>query len=163
MVAVNSSTKLRHKLGWLAITLLVTSPIVALTLIEIPVFLWFSDIRNKNWHYLMVNGWATRAISILAMITRFVTDLAETGASILAALSLQAFAVQLCDAASVSVTRSGLATPWRLILPLFSGSQGVGHLPRYLYLPLTVVLTFTTVLLQFSSTLLLSNLRLGTL
>ena len=164
MVAVDSSTKLRHKLGWLAITLLVTSPIVALTLIEILVFLWFSDIRNKNWHYLMVNEWATRAVSISAMIIRFVTDLlAGTGASMLAALSLEAFAVQLCDAASVSVMRSGLATPWRLILPLFSGCQGVGHLPRYLYLPLTVLLTCTTVLLQFSSTLLLSDLRLGAL
>ncbi|OCL10018.1 hypothetical protein AOQ84DRAFT_402876 [Glonium stellatum] len=162
--AVNLSIKLRYKLGWLAITLLVTSPIVALTLIEILVFIWFSNTGNKNWHYLMVNQWATRAVSISAMIIRFVTDLlAGTGASMLAALSLEAFAVQLCDAASVSVMRSGLATPWRLIIPLFSGSQGVGSLPRYLYLPLTVVLACTTILLQFSSTLLLSDLRLGVL
>ncbi|KAF2813910.1 uncharacterized protein BDZ99DRAFT_553975 [Mytilinidion resinicola] len=156
--------KLRHKLGWLAITLLIATPVVVLTLVEVLVFLWFSDSSNGNWHYLMVNQWATRAVSISAMIIRTIIDfLAGVGASMLAALALESHAVRLCDSAAVSVMRSGMASPWRLLLPMFFGSRKEGGITHYLFLPLIILLTTTTVLLQFSSTALLSDLKLGLL
>ncbi|KAF2500493.1 hypothetical protein BU16DRAFT_248181 [Lophium mytilinum] len=159
-----ANIKLRHKLGWLAITLLVATPVVALTLIEVLVFLWFSDSSNGNWHYLMVNQWATRAVSISAMIIRTIIDfIAGIGASMLAALALESYAVRLCDSAAVSVMRSGMASPWRLLLPMFFGSREKGGITHYLFLPLIILLTTTTILLQFSSTALLSDLKLGLL
>jgi hypothetical protein len=178
---------LHRRLGWQSITILVLTNIVALAVIGFLGFLWFANLEDGVWHRIMVNGWATRAVSFATLVLRSAIDLqAGVAAAMLAALVLESSTVRLRDAARISTMRAGSPQPRALldIIPAMSSSECrffrlglVGALDPVFEkrIPLTmfciatgyggaVLLLFaTTTLLQFSSTILLSDLDLGQL
>jgi len=82
------------------VTLLVTV-ILILAAISFLTFLWYSNFNNHIWHLIMVRGWATRAISITALVLRTSVDLqACIAAAMLAALKLEYGGVLLKHAPS---------------------------------------------------------------
>lgn len=114
---------------------------------------------------IMISGWATRAVSLPSMILRTAIDL-QTGiaAAMLAALALESGSVLLHDTAKVSSARAQRARPHTLIHPLTMGLlRNLRDYKKLLTVAAVVLLAGSALILQFSSTILLSDLRLGSL
>ena len=128
-------------------------------------FLWFGNYQNDNWQKIMVIGWATRAVSISALILRSAIDLqAGICTAMLAAVIIESASILLIDAAEVSIMRANNPQPRALIIPSLKGAQWTSAGLNSFGYSITVLLLFTTTfMLQFSSTVLLSDLRLGQL
>ena len=151
---------LLHRLGWWATVILPLGTLVIITAIGFLAFLWSNRQSNPTWRIVMINGWATRAVSLTSALVRNAADMqAGIGVAMLAALALESFQVRLADAARVSSLRSGRSDPFDL-LPSVVGSFKWNH--GVLLTP-TIILICTTFLMQFSSTVLLSDLSLGLL
>lgn len=106
----------------------------------------------------MVQGWIPRSITITAMSLRWaVTVQAVICTSKLAALLLERFDVALPDAAPISMLTFQNTGP----LSLASILRMSMHKSRLILGPILFVLTTTTLLLQFISTALLSDVKNG--
>jgi hypothetical protein len=83
----------------------------------------------------------------------------------LAGFALESHSIRLVNAATVSMMRCGTASssPWTLLSPIICGAARNCVSNRLFLVSMTAVLFSTTSLLQFSSTVLLSDLRLGPL
>lgn len=89
-------------------------------------FLWFADYDNTHWHNIMVEGWATRSVSISTLILRFSIDLqAGVACAMLAAIILESCSVSLRRSAQVSVMRASYPQP-RSSLDLITAMGGNG-------------------------------------
>jgi hypothetical protein len=123
-------------------------------------FLWSRKKNNPTWRLVMVNGWTTRAVSLTSALVRNAADMqAGIAVAMLAALALESFQVRLAEAAKMSSLRSGRCDPFDLlpsVVGSFKWNRGVLFTP-------TTLLICTAFLLQFSSTVLLSDLYLGML
>jgi hypothetical protein len=152
--------KLVDRIGWWATVILPLSTLFIVAAIGFLAFLWSGKQSNPTWRLVMVNGWATRAVSLTSALVRNAADMqAGIAVAMLAALALESFQVCLADAAKMSSLRSGRCDPFDL-LPSVFGSFKWNH--GVLFVP-TTLLICTTFLLQFSSTVLLSDLDLGKL
>ncbi|KAH7085944.1 hypothetical protein BKA63DRAFT_29688 [Paraphoma chrysanthemicola] len=130
-------------------------------------FLWYGHANNQTWNKIMVYGWATRSVAVAALVLRTAVDLqAVLGSAILASLLLESgFGVQLHQVAGLSSMRAGGTSPWSFAWYAMEGFwRSVSHGKRFrgLYL-VGGCLLLTSSLLQFASTLLLSDLRTGPL
>ena len=145
--------------------MLALAPLVTVGTLGFIAFLWFGGGNNASvWHRFMVKSWATRAVSISALVIRFATSLqAGIGVAMLAALALELYGVPFTDAAAVAVMRSGEITPQTLFTQTVIGFRRRPTSLHWLYTILAVVLFATTTLLQLTSTALLSDLQLGLL
>lgn len=88
-------------------------------------FLWFAQYDNTLWHEIMVEGWATRSVSISTLILRFSIDLqAGVAGAMLAAIILESCSVSLRRSAQVSVMRASYPQPRSFLdlIPAMSGS-----------------------------------------
>jgi hypothetical protein len=152
--------KLIDRIGWWAAVILPLSTLFMVAAIGFLAFLWSGKQNNPTWRLVMVNGWMTRAISLTSALVRNAADMqAGIAVAMLAALALESFQVRLADAAKMSSLRSGRCDPFDL-LPSVFGSFKWNH--GVLFMP-TTLLICTAFLLQFSSTVLLSDLDLGML
>jgi hypothetical protein len=155
---------LHPRIGWQAISILLATALVVLVFLSFIAFLWFATINNMIWHRIMVKGWANKAVTISSTIIRTACSLqAGIAAAMLAGLVLESSSVLLVDAAQVSIVRAGNSQPLDLLLPIL---QCVRRKPREaskLGVAGVVLLVTTTTLLQFNSTVLLSDLHLGPL
>lgn len=125
---------LLRRLGWQSITILVLTTIAALAVIGFLGFLWFANLEDGVWHRIMVNGWATRAVSIATLVLRSAIDLqAGVAAAMLAALVLESSSVRLRDAARISTMRAGSPQPRALldIIPAMSSFKCQFFLARF--------------------------------
>jgi hypothetical protein len=121
-------------------------------------FLWAADTNNTAWRWIILRGWATRSITIASLVLRWATGLqAVTCMCMIAATLLQVGTVSLSKAAAVSITRFDNTGPWSL-LNLMGTKWPSGSTLISL---LTLLLSLTTLFLQFSSTILLSHVGLG--
>lgn len=113
----------------------------------------------------MVQGWATRVVSIPSLVLRTAIDFqAGIVVAMLAALALEAGSVLLPDAARVSQARAAKERPRKLLVPLLLGSRWSRDAwQRNIIIVPIALLTLLVMILQFSSTILLSDLGLGTL
>ncbi|KAK3716336.1 hypothetical protein LTR37_006486 [Vermiconidia calcicola] len=161
-----SSTLLR-RLGWEAQSILIATTIVVLAVAGFIAFLWFADLDNNVWHQIMVTDWATRAVTISTLVLRFVIDLqAGLAGAMLATVVLESSSVKLRDVAEISMMRANSPQPramLRLIPALSDNSWVFPSLSSIGYSAIVLLLFSTTTVLQFSSTLLLSDLQLGQL
>ncbi len=151
---------LAERFGWIGITILFAGTAVILAALGFLGFLYLADYRNKTWQLIIIRGWATRAVSLSALAIRtaisFQSGLAT---AMLAALVLERFGVLLEDSAQISTLRSSTPHPFNLAYPLV---LGLSKNKSKIAIPLIVtVLVFTTILLQFTSTVLLADLTLG--
>ncbi|KAF2856157.1 hypothetical protein T440DRAFT_384667 [Plenodomus tracheiphilus IPT5] len=155
------------RLGYRTLLVLSVTGLVTLGVSGFLTFLWFGDSDNKTWHRIMLNNWATRAVSVSALLLRTSVDFqAAVATSIIVALLLESrTGVHIPHLAGLSPARTGSAGPatlfsfvirdvWRAAKKR-ARNQGWGMISGCLLL--------TTGILQFSSTLLLSDLKPGVL
>lgn len=184
---------LLRRFGWLTASILAATMLATLAIVGFLTFLWFADIQNTVWLKIMVTSWSTRSVSISTLVLRFAIDLqAAIAGAMLASILMESYSILLRDAAKVSTMRASYPQP-RAFLDLitaiidsqwtFPDLSAVGESPMQSYheqrmllkyegarkltslgYTLIVLLLFiTTTALQFSSTVLLSDLRLGRL
>ncbi|EPS39544.1 hypothetical protein H072_6689 [Dactylellina haptotyla CBS 200.50] len=122
-------------------------------------FLWWGTAENSTWHSIVINDWAVRAISLPSSLFRIAIAV-QTGTclSMLAALALEKTYVPLPDLAAISTMRatspSLTDTLLKFIYPLIAEFRNLGVLS---IICLALFITFTSSLLGFSSTILLSD------
>ncbi|KAH7095583.1 hypothetical protein FB567DRAFT_512918 [Paraphoma chrysanthemicola] len=156
-----------NRLGSRSLSTLGATIFVELCVCGFLAFLWYGHANNQTWNKIMVYGWATRSIAVAALVLRTAVDLqAALGSAILASLLLESgFGVQLHQVAGLSSMRAGGTSPWSFAWYAMEGLwRSVSHGRRFrgLYL-VGGCLLLTSSLLQFASTLLLSDLRTGPL
>lgn len=143
--------------------LLSTIPIV-IAIMSFLGFLWSGRHSNNPWHSIMVNQWIIRSVTISALCLRITTDLqAGVAAAMLASMSLETPFIRLYDAAQVSTIRTGNGRPHNLLIPFFSSMHLKSRARGVVFVIAALLLALTTALLQFTSTVLLSDIRLGSL
>jgi hypothetical protein len=155
------------RLGLKTLNTLFFSSIVNIGVFGFIAFLWFGDETSTKWHSIMAGGWATRAVSVSALILRTAVDFqAAIATAMLVALLLESRAgVRLYHLANMSPMRTGTVGPWTLAgFMLREAWHSARRYKRIVnWMVLALVLLLTTILLQFSSTLLLSDVQPGLL
>ena len=127
-------------------------------------FLWFAHQDNRNWRNIIVFGYITRAVTISTLVIRSSIGFqGVTCVAMLAALSLESNGIRLLDAPAVSVMRLGMASAWDLLFLMIKGISLMDSTHHYGYPTLALLIFGTPFLLQLSSTVQLSNVRLGSL
>lgn len=156
---------LYDKFGWLAMTVLMSATALILGAVGFLWFLWKADPSNKTWHRIAVRNWITRAVALSSVVLRTSISLqASTATSMLAGLALENTQILILHLASVSAMRNANAGPYMLawlMLKAFVNDPSRWH--RALLPVLVVSLVITSVLTQFTSTTLLSDLKPGTI
>lgn len=123
-------------------------------------FVWGSDYDNNVWRNIILADWATRTVTVVSLIIRtIITAQAALCTSMLAALALQSFTVPIAHSAAVSLMRFENTGPLSLALVSLRWLRrrrgvGIGLI--------TIALVFSTTVLQFISTILLSDVKLST-
>lgn len=154
-----------NRIGPATVLLLLLATLISLFVISFLAFLSYGKVDHQAWHAIMINGWATRAFTISALILRTSTDVqAGVVVCMLASIALESNAVSLLDVPAIAFARASPIPPHMLLL-----RQSFNKMPFRRQIPwsgpviLIPLLCITTILLQFSSTILVSDLRLGTL
>ncbi|KAJ2986298.1 hypothetical protein NUW58_g5096 [Xylaria curta] len=127
-------------------------------------FLWLGGGRapeaagaSKLWRDIMLSGRVPQAITLLSLLLRIIVSAQATSCtSLLAALFLERRAVRLSHLPHFSVARGTNDGP-RTLLQMIIGS-GTRHMVFTVETLLILVLVLATLALQFSSTVLLSDL-----
>jgi hypothetical protein len=146
------------RLGKYQLTMLTASFIVCFGCLAFLTFLWAADTNNAVWRRIILGDWATRSVTIASLVLRWATGMqAIICTCMLAATHLKVGTVPLAQAAAMSITRFDNTGPWSL-LKLMGVKWCSGSILINL---LTLLLSLTTLLLQFSSTILLSRIGLG--
>ena len=155
---------LYDRFGWLATTILIITTVLMLGAIGFLWFLWMSDQRNKTWHGIAVRNWITRAVTLTSVVVRTSVSLQATaGTSMLAGLALENTQILILHLASVSMMRNVNAGPYLLLLLMFKAFLKNPQRWRQILLPvLILLLAIVSLLSEFTSTTLLSDLKQGT-
>jgi hydrogenase maturation factor len=147
-----------RKIGRLPFWLLVSSTVGILGFVSWITFLWFAADSNSTWKNIALAGWTTRSIAIAAVLLRTtVTTQAGIASSMLASILLEQHGIQLPKLAVVSAMRAAPPAPHTLVRHVWSG---VNH-KNILLTGLAVLLSGTTIFLQFTSTVLLADVDTG--
>ena len=149
-----------EKLGTYAIYILSAGTTIILLAVGLLCFLWFSNHTNTTWRLIVINNWATRAVTLGSIAIRWaVTSQSVVLTSILAGLALEQHGISLHQFATVSLLRYSNTGPINLLQYYFTNLEfGPG-----MWVPaLVALLSITTTLSQFSSTSLLSDVQIGT-
>jgi hypothetical protein len=147
-----------QRLGWYAIVSIPLCIVTSLAALSFLWFLWLANSDNSTWQRIMLDAWATRSITIASLFLR-ISAAVEAGicTSMMAAVALEHGMFVLSKAAAVSSVRYVNGGPSDLLL-LFWGRIGLRKIPTILFV---LAITLTTMLSQFTSTLLLSDLKLS--
>jgi hypothetical protein len=152
------NSSLIARLGKISTAILVSSFVVCIGCITFLTFLWTARTSSITWRKLIIAGWATRSITISALALRWATATqAILCTSMLSAILLQIGAVPLPSAAAISIMRVDNTGPWSLLTVIKSKWHRKSILPGVG----TVLLSLTTLSLQFTSTALLSSVGLA--
>lgn len=129
-------------------------------------FLWYGN-SEEIWKRIVTSAWVTRAVAITTLVIRTAVDFqAAIGSEILASLVLECKqGLPLDQAAKISPMRASGTGSWSFAWFAIGNTWGAGfhHHRQYGLLAIAVCLLLMTTLLQFSSTLLLSDLKAGSL
>jgi hypothetical protein len=152
-----------EKFGWLSSIFLVGGLVVLLAAIGFLAFLWFGNWSNHTWNNIATQNWFTRAVSLSALAVRNAVSLqAGVATSMLASVALEQMEVHILSAASISCMRNATSGPYFFTWSMLTAAWKRGNFRQRMLLPiLAVVLTITTVLVQFTSTALLADLSPG--
>ncbi|CAN9145586.1 unnamed protein product [Alternaria alternata] len=148
-----------RRIGKWPCTLIVLSILGTAAFIIYITFLWFTASGNKNWKNIALSGWMTRSVAIAAVVLRTSTTVqAGLASSMLAAIALESTTgVALQDLAPLSLMRASSAAPYALLAYPKLGRNG----PTWVLLVWAAIISITTVLLQFTSTILLADVNAG--
>lgn len=155
----------RESLGIGGCLSIVGSSLLATGLLGFLASLWFGHGTEPEgrsaaslWRFLALRGWMIQTITICSLIIRLLVSIQATVCtSMIAALILEKHSVRKSDVAYISVFRAINDGPRKLVSLLFC-SKSPATL-RYIEFWLLLWLALLTLGLQFSSTILLSDVR----
>jgi len=149
---------------WGIICMFMATTLVLIVLFAFLGFLWHKNPSNQFWHIIVIRGWTSQTVALLSFNLRVAVDFQSgTAAAMLAALLLESASVRLIDAAQVSIMRATRTFSFDLVLPLLRGARPKTGVLQSMHLLAGITLVWTTTLLQLTSTILLSDLKLGLL
>jgi fluoride ion exporter CrcB/FEX len=160
-----------QRLGRQTTIILVASLLLTLSVFAFLTFLWSAPHDHKLWRFIVVRGFAGAAVTVSSLLLRTAVDL-QAGAAVamLAAILLENnFRLLVIDTAQVSKLRAGRAMPLDIVLPSIRTIQlewrkgWSGFMRSVPTVSLVLPLVATTILLQLTSTILVSDLSLGTI
>jgi fluoride ion exporter CrcB/FEX len=160
-----------QRLGRQTTIILVASLLLTLSVLAFLTFLWSAPHDHKLWRFIVVRGFAGAAVTVSSLLLRTAVDL-QAGAAVamLAAILLENdFRLLVTDTAQVSKLRAGRAMPLDIVLPSMRTVQlewrkgWSGFMRSVPTVSLVLPLVATTILLQLTSTMLVSDLSLGTI
>lgn len=138
--------------------LLVSGTVGILAFVGYISFLWFAADNNLAWKNIALAGWTTRSIAVAAVVLRTaITVQSGVACSMIASIVLEGPGVVLPELATVSMMRAAAPAPYTLFGHIYTGTR----FTSWLATSLAAVLTVTTLFLQFTSTILLSDLGTG--
>jgi general stress protein CsbA len=121
-------------------------------------FLWFAANDNTTWKNIALAGWMTQSIAVAAVVLRTaITIQAGLASSMIAGILLEGSGVILPKLAAISLMRATFPAPFTLFIHLWSNVGFQNWVPT----GLAVVLSVTTISLQFTSTVLLADVDTG--
>ncbi|KAI0552901.1 hypothetical protein F4679DRAFT_532818 [Xylaria curta] len=142
--------------------------LLSLALLSFLIFLWAAKGPDDGqyapwvWQMIMLNNWATRAVTLSSLLLRSTTAAQATVCtSFVAAIWIERRSIRLSQAAHVSIARSVNGGPHELVRELLSSRSW--RLAINLESILLLILALTTVGIQFSSTILLADFSNATL
>jgi hypothetical protein len=129
------------------------------------VFLWAGEGPSPGgeyakplWRAITLNGWTTQAVTLCTVILRTVVDLQAVVCTALAAgLMIEALDVPFYDIGMVSILRVQNGGPWSLVGHLVSSKKS--KIFRSWPPALVFLLWLCSIVIQFSSTILVSDFR----
>ncbi|KAL8804267.1 MAG: hypothetical protein Q9200_005888 [Gallowayella weberi] len=152
---------LSDRFGWWTITVLsLTIPLI-LGAIGFLWFLWMADYKNKTWHAIAIRDWIIRAVTLSSVAVRTSLSLQTAiGTSILAGLALENTQILMLHLATVSMMRNANAGPYMLLWLIYKAFlKDPQRWRRCLTLVLLILLAFISLLAEFTSTALLSDMK----
>ncbi|KAH7066469.1 hypothetical protein FB567DRAFT_617394 [Paraphoma chrysanthemicola] len=157
-----------HKTGIYALCVLVLGTAALVLALGLITFLWkgvdATAIYNRStmaslWRTIMTKAWVSRAITLSSLVIRLaIAAQAGVCTSMLAALLLERSGVPVPWVAEVSLIRSATTGPHHLASAVL---EAFPHIRSPVVLPVLCAMVFTTLLSQFCSTALLSDLKPG--
>jgi hypothetical protein len=156
--------KLARRLGPATAAILVAATLLNVFVLGVLSFLWYGNSSSTLWHRIMLRGWATRAVTVPALILRTAVDLqAGVATAMIAALSLEHGIVPFNDVAKWSIARASKPRPRTFLFPSFrSNSRSLDKRKLATVIPI-LTLCGTVLILQFTSTILFSDFGTGVL
>ena len=153
---VRKSNLLRRIGRWQSFVLLSSTALVTGALAFI-CFIWASGDHNAVWLSICLAGWVSRSVTLAALAIRLGTTAQAAGCtSMLAGLVLRNFGVSLGSGAAVTLMQNDNTGPhtlaWKVRGNFLKGRFAIG-------IPICL-LVVTTSFLQFTSTILLSDVKL---
>jgi hypothetical protein len=155
----------QRTLGVMGLVIIIGGTIVTLSIFAFLAFLWFGEGAKGGqnaswvWRWFMLGQKVTQAITLSTVVMRIATMAqASIYTSLVAAVILEKYGVPLSRVAEVSIIRSTNDGPFRLAWLLSTSAR-----KSAIQALLVVTLLFTTVSIQFSSTILVSDLDFSTL
>jgi hypothetical protein len=153
--------KLWERFGILGLSLMIVGLLGIFASVILLVVFWCLTFRNTVWRTVVLNGWATRVVTLSSVMLR--TSMGVhfgVATSMLAGLALERDQVLLCHLASVSGMRNVNTGPYWLLWVVSKPLVYSFHRTRRLLLPvLVLLLTIISVLSEFISTALVSDLQ----
>ena len=148
-----------QRCGWTATLTLPLSLLAIVASLVVLCWVWFSSHSDDTWRSLILTGWLPRTVALCSLVIRWsVSALAAIATSMLAAIAIERHGVLLEQLAKVSIVRHTNTGPMSL------GSLLKRSPTRRIFVRLAIgVLILTTALLQFTSTVLLSDLDTASL
>jgi hypothetical protein len=152
---LNKTSALRYRFTSYILVTAILSTIMLLATVAFVTLLWFGTESNQLWRRIVFADWTTRAITLSALILRSAVSLqAGIATSMIAALIIESDSVRLIDA-EISLARLSNSGPHYLFWVYIRQSKSA-----FLSL-LLAALSFTTLVTQFTSTLLLSDVSIA--
>ncbi|KAK1537944.1 hypothetical protein CPAR01_08057 [Colletotrichum paranaense] len=159
------SQRLQQGLGSLGLATVGGGTALVLALLGFLLFLWTGEGSQDGktaatlWRWIMLNQHITQAITLSTVLLRIaVTAQASIYTSLLAGVVLEKHGVALFRVAEMSIIRCTNDGPFQLTWLLMTSAR-----KAYLQTGLAILLLLTTFVVQFSSTLLVSDLGLDNL
>lgn len=160
----SSPTSVWVRLGTATILIVLGATVVIIAAAGLLSFLWFGSGSNNVWQQIILNGWATRTVTLTSIALR--TAVAMQGGACLAmivAITLENSAVPVGEIGPVSIMRAGQNTDLWSMLSVFvwpmvrrGPNWGLGQAAVPTVLLVLTAMTFS----QFFSTILLSDILL---
>jgi len=147
------------RLSRFSAAVLVSGHFVIIACCSFVTFLWFGNEAGSVWKQIVISGWVVRSVTLTALIIRFVVGMqVACCVAMLASLLLETSAVSLAAAPAMSMMTANGAG----VVPFLMNCFGRGSLRRgNLFRVIAVMMTAVFGLLQFTSTILLSDIGRG--
>jgi hypothetical protein len=158
-----STFTLWSKLGWFSSSILIAGTLSMIGSMCFLLFLSYGDSTGRTWRNIALQNWFTRCLALSSIIMRTTASMqAGVATSMLASLVLEKMEVPLIQTASILSMRNVNTGPLMVTFLLWEALRKVRRCWRHVFISaLALVFTITILLIQFTSTALLSDLGSG--